>query len=286
MDSRTELSAFLKSRRARLTPADVGLPDYGSTRRVAGLRREELARIAGVSVAHYTRLEQGNTRSVSSSVLDAISRALRLDAHETAYVHRLARHRPGKAVVETYAPPRVRPALQHLLDSMEHTPGLIIGHHADVVAWNRAAAALFADFAALPPQRRDFSHLHFFDEEFRALHGAGWREVAHAHVAHLRALTSRAPVCPDLLAHVDRMRRDSAEFRALWADRDVVVVSHRIFRLRHPLVGALELEAERVELPGDCHLTGMDLFTAAPGSPTDAALRRLAASTDRRASAS
>lgn len=148
VDDRTELSDFLKSRRARLRPEDVGLRGHGGVRRVAGLRRDELARLAGVSIAHYTRLEQGNGGSVSDEVLNAIGTGLRLDADELAYLHRIAR-RPAQCSTERT--PDVPEGLRYLLQSFVMTPAFLLGRHTQIVDWNQLAVAVFGDFAALLP---------------------------------------------------------------------------------------------------------------------------------------
>nr|SBO96939.1 putative DNA-binding protein [Nonomuraea gerenzanensis] len=145
---RAELSEFLRTRRARLRPCDVGLAEHGRRRRVPGLRREELARLAGVSMAYYTRLEQGNVRNVSVEVLDAISRALRLSDAEHAHLLHLAR--PGRRRPEPQHR-QVRPALLELLAAMEGVPAYVWGRRTDVLAWNAAASALFGDWAARAP---------------------------------------------------------------------------------------------------------------------------------------
>lgn len=281
MDVRSELSEFLKSRRARLTPEEMGLPGHGGQRRVRGLRREELALLAGVSVAHYTRLEQGNSENVSPKVIDAIARTLRLNEDERAYLHRLA-HPPQ---VRHEAPRvRVREGLQRVLDSMEHNPVFVLGHHTDIVAWNRAAAAL-VDLAAFPPERRTWSHQVFLNEEYRLMLGAGWRPFAGEHVAYLRVLLARNPEDPRLTAHVRAMRDVSDEFRRLWDEHDVATWSHRDYRFVHPVAGELELFGETMLLPGDPDLSELELLVAEPGSRSEAALRYLASSTDRKASA-
>ncbi|WP_206185117.1 helix-turn-helix domain-containing protein [Thermoactinospora rubra] len=283
MDRAAELSEFLKSRRARLRPQDVGLP-YGSngTRRVRGLRREELAMLAGVSVAHYTRLEQGHSRNVSAEVLDALADVLRLTGDERAYLHALA-HPARRCQDHPQAP--VRPGLQRLLDSMVLTPAFVLGRHANVVAWNRLAAAVFADFAALPEERRTVAHLIFLDEGIRRMHGENWPRLAREHVAQLRLLAARYPKYARIMAHVDAICRESPEFRRLWHEHHVAAATHRDYVLHHPVVGELRLSAELVSLPGDPELQGMDLFAAEPGSESEDKLRHLAATTTRAPSA-
>ncbi|MEW9550468.1 helix-turn-helix domain-containing protein [Nonomuraea sp. NPDC050783] len=280
----TELAAFLRSRRARLRPADVGLPASGERRRVAGLRREELAALAGVSIAHYTRLEQGNARNVSAGVLDAVARALRLTDDERLYLHR--RVHPWldpEAAPPPREAPAVRQGLRQLLSSLEGVPALVLDSDTTVIAWNRMGAALFADFAALPRERRAITHLLFLDPDFRRLHGAALPRVAREAVAHLRTLAARYPRDAALAAHIARMRAASAEFDELWNALHVRGVTHRVYRLEHPQVGAIEVHGELLPLPDDPPLR-LDVFTAADGSPSREALRRLAAVSTRRPS--
>ncbi|MBB6346719.1 helix-turn-helix domain-containing protein [Nonomuraea muscovyensis] len=279
MKREVELSEFLKSRRARLRPEDVGVPyPAGGTRRVRGLRREELALLAGVSVTHYTRLEQGRGQNVSAQVLDAIADVLRLTGDERAYLHALAHPAHRCRDVPRAA---VRPGLRRLLGSLVLTPALVLGRHADVVAWNTLAAAVFADFAALPEDRRTIAHLIFLDDAIRRMHGEAWPRLAREHVAQLRVLAARFPKNPRVMAHVDAVSAASAEFRGLWEEHHVAVASHRDYVLDHPVVGELRLSAELVSLPGDPELQGMDLFAAEPGSETEDKLRHLAATTTR-----
>ncbi|WTW99527.1 helix-turn-helix transcriptional regulator [Streptomycetaceae bacterium NBC_01309] len=272
MDERAELTGFLKSRRARLRPEDVGLRDYGGVRRVAGLRREELARLAGVSISHYTRLEQGHGDSVSDEILEAVGAALRLDADESAYLRRLVR-RPRPCAAG--APVEVRPGLRYLLESMELTPALVIGRHTQVIGWNSAAVAVFGDFAALPEDRRTLSHM-LFTEPYLHLHGTGRQRAAREHVAHLRVLLGRFLGDAALAAHIDGMRELSADFARLWAHHPVGRVRHRVYELRHPVVGDLTLHGELVSLPEAPACHGLDVFAAEPGSASEDALRRLA----------
>lgn len=272
MDDRTELSGFLKSRRARLRPQDVGLRDYGGVRRVAGLRREELARLAGVSIAHYTRLEQGKGDSVSDEVLDAVGAALHLDTDELAYLHRIAR-RPAPCA-RTAASSQVRPGLRYLLESFVMTPALLVGRHAQIVGWNRLAVAVFGDFPALPEDRRTISHL-LFTEPYLRLHRTGWERAAREHVAHLRVLLGRYRGDAGLGAHIDHMRELSADFARMWAEHPVAQVRDRVYVLHHPVVGGLTLHGELIALPDEPSCWGLDLFAAEPGSASEHALRTL-----------
>lgn len=273
MDDRTELREFLKSRRARLRPRDVGLRDYGGARRVAGLRREELARLAGVSTAHYTRLEQGKGDSVSDEILDAIGAALHLDSDELAYLHRIAR--PPRPCAGATASSELSPSLRYLLKSFVMTPALVVGRHTQIVGWNQLAVAVFGDFPALPDNRRTLTHLLFTEPYLRELHRTGWERAAREHVAHLRVLLGRYRGDPGLAAHVDQMRDLSSEFAQMWAEHPVAQVRSRAYVLHHPVVGELTLHGELIALPDVPSCCGLELFVAEPGSASEQALRRL-----------
>ncbi|MQY05360.1 helix-turn-helix domain-containing protein [Actinomadura macrotermitis] len=270
----SDLGEFLKSRRARLQPADVGLRDYGGRRRVPGLRREELAQLAGVSVAYYIRLEQGGADNVSAEILDAVSRALRLDPDEHAHLHRLAhpRRRPRPA-----GPPRLRAPLQHLLDSITHAPAYIVGHHTNVVAWNRLTAAVFVDLAAVPPGERTWSHQIHLNDDYRARLGDNWATVARRNVAYLRFRSGQDPDDRDLAALVAELRERSPRFGRMWAAHHVGELTHGEARIDHPDVGRLVLPFETLHLPGDPDLSRLMLYAAEPGSPSEQALHELAA---------
>ncbi|WP_214414151.1 helix-turn-helix domain-containing protein [Sphaerisporangium fuscum] len=273
MDDRTELSQFLKSRRARLRPQDVGLRDYGTVRRVAGLRREELARLAGVSIAHYTRLEQGKGDSVSDEILNAVGAALRLDTDELAYLHRIAR--PPQPCAAAGAAPEVPASLRYLLKSLVMTPALVVGRHTQIVGWNRLAVEVFGGFPALPPGRRTLSHLLFTEPYLRELHRTGWERAAREHVAHLRVLLGRYRGDSGLEAHIGHMRALSADFARMWAEHRVARVRSSAYVLHHPVVGELTLHRELVKLPEEPSCYGLDLFAAEPGSASERALREL-----------
>ncbi|NUR30816.1 MAG: helix-turn-helix domain-containing protein [Catenulispora sp.] len=276
MDDRTELSGFLKSRRARLRLQDVGLRDYGAVRRVAGLRREELARIAGVSIAHYTRLEQGDSDSVSAEVLDAVGTALRLDADELSYLHHLARRpRPCAAIPSSLEVPA---GYRHLLESFAMTPALVIGRHTQIIGWNPLAVAVFGDFPARPENRRTLSHLLFADAYVRELLGADWEDAAREQVGHLRFLMGRYRADAALSAHVDHMRSLSQDFARMWAEFPVRKIRSGSYTLHHPTVGDMTLHRELIALPDEPTCCGLDLFAAEPGSESELALRSLARS--------
>jgi transcriptional regulator with XRE-family HTH domain len=246
LDPRTELSEFLRTRRARLKPEDVGLRDFGRYRRVPGLRREELAQLAGVSVAYYTRLEQGNGRHVSAEVLDAIARALRLSDAEHAHLMHLAKPKQHKKKPAVRAQ-QVRGPLRTLLDTMDGVPAILVGRRSDILAWNRMAATVFGD----------------------------WEHKANDVVSQLRMDAGSHPDDPRLSALVGELSVKSEEFRRLWATHDVKEKCHGIQRLHHPLVGELDLRLESFH-QADAHERMLVTYHAEPGSPSAEALRLLA----------
>lgn len=273
MDRRAELSEFLRSRRARLTPEDVGLPRFGRHRRVPGLRREELAQLAGVSVAYYTRLEQGNGRNVSAEVLDAIARALRLTDAEHAHLTHLARPKQHKKKPAA-RPQQVRPSLRQLLDVLEGVPAYVAGRRSEILAWNRMAAAVLGDWGELPPAERNWARLVFLSPGYRELF-VEWESKAADVVGYLRMDAGCHPDDPKLSALVGELSVKSEEFRRLWAAHDVKEKSHGVKRLQHPLVGELTLSYETLKLPDDPDQS-LITYHAEPGSPSAEALQLLA----------
>ncbi|MBZ9640548.1 helix-turn-helix transcriptional regulator [Streptomyces sp. PSKA30] len=273
LDRRAELSEFLRTRRARLKPEDVGLPDFGRHRRVPGLRREELAQLAGVSVAYYTRLEQGNGQNVSAEVLDSIARALRLTDAEHAHLTHLAKPKQHKKKPAARAQ-QVRVALRQLLDSIDGVPAYIVGRRSDILAWNRMAAAVFGDWAELPPQERNWARLVFLNPAYRELF-VEWEQKQADMVSFLRMDAGCHPDDPRLSALVGELSLKSEEFRRLWARHDVKEKSHGVKRLRHPLVGDLTLSFETFRMVDDVEQS-LITYHAEPGSPSAEALRLLA----------
>ncbi|WP_141583008.1 helix-turn-helix transcriptional regulator [Actinomadura sp. WMMA1423] len=275
---RSELGEFLRTRRARLRPEDLGLPDYGGRRRVPGLRREELAQLAGVSAGYYTRLEQGQSSNASEAVLDAIARVLRLDETEHAHLRSLARLRTGTP--RRPRPERLRPAVRVMLDAFGDTPAVVMGCRYDVLAWNRAAHALLAGHLPFeapeqPGGRPNIARLVFLDPHTRELY-ADWRTKARDTVADVRMAAVRRPHDAVLTGLIGELTVHSPEFAALWAAHPVQDCAVRFTReFRHPLVGAMTLNNEIMELSND-EGQRMAVFTASPGTPSAAALRLLA----------
>ncbi|SHN45235.1 helix-turn-helix transcriptional regulator [Cryptosporangium aurantiacum] len=272
MDRRTEFGAYLRSRRARLRPQDVGLSEGIGNRRVPGLRREELALLAGVSVDYYVELEQGRAGAVSDVVLDAIARALRLDDAERAHLANLARPEPP---ARRRRVPRatVRPGLRLLLDTVDGHPAYIVGPRTEVLAWSPLAAALFTDFGALPAQQRYMARLVYLDESWQTLY-VDWESKAADVVGFLRLQAGRLPDDPDLAALVGELSVKSDAFRTRWASQNVREKTFGTVALHHPAVGDLDLSWESLRSPTSDDQT-LVVYSATPGTPTAERLRLL-----------
>ncbi|MFI1254609.1 helix-turn-helix transcriptional regulator [Streptomyces netropsis] len=275
MDQRAELGTFLRSRRARIKPEDTGLTLYGERRRVPGLRREELAQLAGVSVDYYTRFEQGRADNVSNEIVDAVATALRLGADERTHLHHLVRAVPVGARGPVPAPPpqEVRPGVRRLLETMSDTPACVIGRGSEFLAWNPLYAALVTDPAALPPERRNKLWLFFCDDEVRGRF-TDPRRKAECLAANFRMDMGRHPGDPRYAALVERLSAASEEFRDVWADQDVSTKRHGSLGLRHPAVGEFTLSYEALCLTDPDQL--LITYTAEKGSASEAALGVLA----------
>lgn len=267
-----ELREFLRSRRARLTPADVGLPTNGAGRRVAGLRREELAMLAGVSADYYARLEQGRATNVSGQVLVAVADALHLNDVERDYLTTLVKG-PESAPV---APPnRVRPALRSMINALGAVPAMLHGPLFEVLAVNKAAGVLIDDFAAMPAADRNLARWIFLNPKARTVY-VDWDEIAAQMVAVIRAAGANeagrrvSELCADLSSR-------SAEFARFWADHRVFRHTHGPKRFHHPSVGTMTLNYESLQLPDDPGLS-LVIYSADVGSPSEAKLREIVGS--------
>jgi transcriptional regulator with XRE-family HTH domain len=275
MDNRSEVRAFLSSRRAKISPEQAGIPPYGS-RRVAGLRRGEVAALAGVSVEYYTRLERGNLAGASDSVLDAVARALQLDETETAHLHHLARAAgPQPARTRRDTAPEVRPAIRRVLDSMTGVPAFLRNHRFDILAANPLGMALYAPMftahAALPVNSMRFNFLNPHAQAFYP----DWAQVGRSAVAALRIAAAQHPYDQHLINLIGELSMRSDTFRTWWAAQDVYVHRHGTKRFRHPAVGELELAYEALELAGDEALTVIT-YSAEPRTPSGDGLELLA----------
>jgi transcriptional regulator with XRE-family HTH domain len=239
---------------------------------VPGLRREEVAQLAGVSVDYYVRLERGRGVNVSESVLDALARALRLTDTERSHLFAVAR--PTRARHRPMAPQRVRPGLYRMLETLTEIPAMVIGLRMDVLATNRLARALLVDFDALPHRERNMARFLFLDEAARELY-VDWEATARGTVASLHLYAGRNPHDPHLAELIGELSLRDRDFRRWWADHDVLLRTHGAKRYHHPVVGDLVLDYEALTPTGDPDQT-LGLHTAEPGSPSEQALRLLA----------
>ncbi|WP_432048435.1 helix-turn-helix domain-containing protein [Streptomyces asiaticus] len=281
MDTTAELGSFLRTRRAGLRPEDVGLVAYGTRRRVPGLRREELAQLAGVSAAYYTRLEQGQSTGASDGVLDALARALRLSPDERAHLGNLARppragRRPARRAESA------RPATRRLLAAMDGVPAVVLGLRFDVLAWNPLGHALIAghlpaDAPERPADRPNTQRMLFLDSHTRELY-PDWTGEARRAVSSLRLVAGAHPDDRRLAELVGELTVKSGEFAALWSRHPVRRCAFGTKSFHHPLVGPLELDFEMTRLP-DSGGQALLMYGAEPGSPSEAALRLLSRET-------
>ncbi|MFI9834834.1 helix-turn-helix domain-containing protein [Streptomyces sp. NPDC051913] len=265
------LGAFLKARRAQLDPRECGLPETDSARRVAGLRREEAARLAAISVDYYTRLEQGRVRA-SAPVLATLARALRLDEDQQRYLYELA-GRTDERPRHRRPVQRVRPAMRRLLAQLPHAPALVLGKRLDILAWNAAATALYTDFAAVPAARRNYLRLMFLDPAIRAMHRE-WAHDARDAVAALRMEAAADTDDPGLATLVGELTIQDADFRTWWAEHRVNSATYGTKEYHHPLVGDLTLDCD-TWAASDGSGQRLMVLTAEPGSPSHDALRIL-----------
>ncbi|TQJ11175.1 helix-turn-helix protein [Kribbella jejuensis] len=267
MDRRAELSEFLKSRRARVQPEELGIKVYSGRRRVPGLRREELAQAAGVSADYYVRLEQGRTDNVSQEILDAVADVLKLSEDERKHLAVLAKPVRRKRRRTTQ---RIRPGVQRLLDSMTDVPAFVLGYRMDVLAWNDLAAAL----NGFGQQHRNVPRMVFLDPAMRDFY-PDWEAVAEESVDYLRMYAGRHPDDPELAELVGELSIHSPEFREYWARHDVKDKTFGAKVLHHPVVGEIAVDYETLQLPGDPDQL-LVTYTVEPGSPSEQALRLLA----------
>ena len=263
------LGDFLSSRRAQVTPAEAGLPDYGERRRVRGLRREEVALLAGVSVAYYIRLEQGGSLNASPQVLDALAGALGLDEAERRHLHSLSGESRQRTRRRRLPAERVTPVTRQLLDAFGDTPAILLGRRSDVLAWNRTGHALFAghldaDGPDRAGTRPNTARLVFLDPNTRELYGADWPRKARDAVGKLRMTVGEYPDDPQLAALIGELTMGSPEFARLWAEHRVRAWDLAEYTMTHPLVGTLRVQQHSLPVPT---ATGIRLVvvTAASG---------------------
>ena len=277
--SRTDLNAeireFLSTRRARITPDQAGLPAYGGNRRVKGLRREEVAMLAGVSVDYYVRMERGSLAGASESVLDALADALRLNEAERTHLYALARESGSRGGRQKRTPAAgVRPAVQQLLDAMTDAAAWVRNGRHDIVAMNQLARALYSPVLADRRRPANTTRFVYLDPAAREFF-VDYDRVANDAAAMLRLEAGRNPHDKALIELVGELSTRSELFRRRWASHDVTFHRSGQKRLRHPVVGQLDLDFEGMELASSPGLH-LNVYTAASGTPAADALRLLA----------
>jgi transcriptional regulator with XRE-family HTH domain len=276
MDTQGDVREFLATRRARITPEQAGLPNFGGTRRVAGLRRAEVAMLAGVSPDYYTRLERGNLSGVSDSVLDAIARALQLDDAERSHLHDLARAANTSPRTRPRRPTKqqIRPGVRRLLDAMTHAPAFVRNGRLDILAANPLGQALYAPAFAPPARPVNLARFCFLDPSAEAFY-PDWAESADTTVNLLRTEAGRDPYNKDLTDLVGELATRSDDFRTRWAAHNVRLHHTGVKHFQHPVVGRIDLAFEAMPLPADPGLT-LTAYSAEAGTPAHDALRLLA----------
>jgi hypothetical protein len=275
--ARTALRDFLTTRRARNTPGDAGLPTFGTRRRVKGLRREEVAMLAGISPEYYIRLERGSATGISPEIVDAVATALRLDGDERVHLDRLVaalapgarkKRRPSK-------PDTVSPGIQVMLDSMRHLPAVVISARLDIVATNDLGRALYATHFTDRHHPPNVARFLFLDEERARQFWPEWEKLADDVVAILRVQAGLNPNDPGLVELIGHLSTRSDEFRTRWAGNNVRAHRAGIKVFNHSLIGRVALPAETMTINSGAELT-ITVFAPQPGSPEHDALRLLA----------
>lgn len=275
-DIRTQIRDFLVSRRARVTPGDLGIPSHDTRRRVKGLRREEVAMLAGISVEYYTRLERGDASGASPSVIASVARVLRLNDIEREHLQRLmvaAAEPGGRPMQKQRSSQTVRPELQRLLDALVDVPAYLVNKRLDIVGVNRMGRALYSPMYDSQPEPVNTARFFFLDETASRAFWDDWEGVAASGVSILRAELGARPKDEDLIDLIEELQV-SDEFRRRWATHDVYRHSTGVKVMTHPLVGHLELPFENLILPADPDLSLMT-YNAEPGTASYDALKLL-----------
>lgn len=275
-DLRADIRDFLSSRRARLAPEQAGLPAYGGNRRVKGLRREEVALLAGVSVDYYVRIERGSLAGASDGVLEALASALQLDEAERDHLFHLARRSRGLSGPRRRRPAvAVRSTLQQVLDAISDAPAWICNARYDVLATNQLARALFSPVLSDPRRPANAARFVYLDPDAAQEFFIDYERIASDVAAKLRMEAGRNPHDEELIALVGELATRSERFRQRWASQDVRLHSSGRKRMQHPIVGPLDLDVESLELPAEpgLHLT---VYTAPAGTPAADGLALLA----------
>ncbi|HYQ64900.1 helix-turn-helix transcriptional regulator [Actinophytocola sp.] len=275
-DLRTEIKEFLSSRRARITPERARLPAHGGNRRVKGLRREEVALLAGVSVDYYVRMERGSLAGASDGVLDALASALQLDEAERDHLFHLARQSRAPGGPHRRRPAAtVRPALRRVLDAITDAPAWVCNGRYDVLAMNHLARALYSPVLADTRRPANTARFVYLDPEAAEAFFVDYDRIARDVAAKLRMEAGRNPHDEDLIALVGELSTRSELFRQRWASQDVRLHRSGAKRVHHPVVGRLDLDVESMELPAEPGLL-LNVYTAPAGTASADGLALLA----------
>ncbi|MFD1677684.1 helix-turn-helix transcriptional regulator [Alicyclobacillus fodiniaquatilis] len=271
-DSRRQsLTDFLKTHRAKLQPDVVGLP-IGSRRRTPGLRREEVAQLAGVSTTWYTWLEQGRDISVSNQVLDSIAHALQLNEDERKYLFVLASGQQEHTILET-TPPQMSPATSLILEQLRYFPTIVSDRKCNVVGWNKAAATVFIDFGAIPPEERNIIWLLFTRKEFKAL-AANWNDFIRGFVAIFRSYYGQFMGDPWYNEFIAMIRKENPEFSTFWNHNEVNAAPEVFIEFRHAKAGKMLFDLTTLQIQGG-HDLRCSVYTPSNGSDTEKKIRNL-----------
>jgi transcriptional regulator with XRE-family HTH domain len=272
-NDQNDLGVFLRARRSELSPSDVDLPEGGTQRRVAGLRREEVAQLAAISTDYYTRLEQGRIRP-SAPVLSSLARVLRLDDDQRTYMYELAGTDTAAPRSRRRAPQKVKPYLQRVLDHVD-VPAIVMTPTHDILAWNPLAAALMVDFGEIPERERNFMRLLFTDPRMRSLY-PDWEGLARAVVSYIRMEAARKPDDPRLAELVGDLSIRDEQFRQWWAGTRVAVKRRGTRTYDHPVVGEITLDWDALTSDAEPDQQ-LIVYTPEPGSRSEQAVGELAA---------
>jgi transcriptional regulator with XRE-family HTH domain len=276
IDLSAEIREFLSTRRARITPEQAGLQTYGGNRRVKGLRREEVAMLAGVSVDYYVRMERGSLAGASESVLESLADALRLDEAERTHLYALARESGSRGTRrKRTAAGSVRPAVQQVLDAMTDAPAWVRNGRHDIVAMNQLARALYSPVLADQLRPANTARFVYLQPEAAREFFVDYDRVANDAAAMLRLEAGKNPHDKGLIELVGELSTRSELFRRRWASHDVQFHRSGRKRLRHPVVGQLDLDYQSMEIASAPDLR-LNVYTAAAGTPTADALKLLA----------
>jgi len=268
------LSAFLQTQRAKLKPSDVGLPE-GGRRRTPGLRREEVAQLAGVSATWYTWLEQGRDIQVSAAVLESIAGALKLTNDERKYLHSLAMESGGFAAPRPLEPTRVDASLRHILKELSSCPAIVSDRHFQIVGWNEAASHIFLDFELLPPEKRNLIRLLFERREFRRL-AVNWERFVSDFLSIFRSYYGEYVDDEWYGRFLDEMRELDPDFNRLWEESKVSSAPEMVIEFRHAKAGKMQFHLTSLTVHGSSDLR-CSVYTPDPNTRTEEKLRLLMA---------